>query len=643
MNTLKDYSAIPAELKALPRWVLFRLAPKNGKVTKIPVQASGRAASSTDPATWTTFEKAVAASTRFDGIGFMFDGSGYAGIDLDHCVDSGGVIEPWAETIIDSFATYAEFSVSVTGVHLICKGQFDGPGRKHGGIEAYCRSRFFCTTGKTVPGSVPTIEDRQDELTAFIARVFPADKPQDAPRKVASAPSSLSDTDLLTKAMAAKNGAAFSALWRGDISGHQNDASRADLSLCCHLAFWTGNDGGAIDRLFRTSALCREDKWVVRGDYRERTIARAIACTSKTYEPRGEEVTGNLGGKPQGAAQSQETAQEGTEEAQAAFLHGVMPFVAAKLAGLPVDVLPMGLRVHENATDKAFREIVHRLIKVKNVTECPLHLSLGDVYNQLPAKYGTRRQWVDRYGQGLQMQFRKWGHVAGQWPQELRRPGIPWSFYAEGAKVSESEKKLMIDKHDAGNRPTVSEVRAQPAEMPKAKLLPKDLKSALASLIESKGEAFVKDLLLMAGSGALDEFMAGENETEENAKNDDFPSKHCSESEQFDPEKWPDFSDDFDVSFSDSDAPPEPIKPTSGNVSRSAERLQTATAPRSASNLYNHTGGSTPAGEPFRYKDCVNTAEQSSPRDVASPGEIPHLRTSADYESNGYSERFRDF
>lgn len=134
------------------------------------------------------------------------------------------------------------------------------------------------------PAPPPTIEARQDELTAFVERVFPKKMKGGGGRKrTASFPTNLSDTELLDKAHAAKNGAAFSRLWDGDTSGHRGDDSAADLALACHLAFWFGGDGGAVDRVFRQSGLMRE-KWD-RSDYQERTVSKALAATTEFYTP----------------------------------------------------------------------------------------------------------------------------------------------------------------------------------------------------------------------------------------------------------------------------------------------------------------------------------------------------------------------
>ena len=94
---------------------------------------------------------------------------------------------------------------------------------------------------------------------------------------------SLDDETLISKAKNAKDGAKFTALWEGDISGYENNHSNADLALCCLLAFWTGGDRDRIDKLFRQSGLNRE-KWD-REDYVERTVKAALECITEFYDP----------------------------------------------------------------------------------------------------------------------------------------------------------------------------------------------------------------------------------------------------------------------------------------------------------------------------------------------------------------------
>src|SRR5215217_5232136 len=82
---------VPPELTERPQWVCWRLEERDEKLTKVPYTAgTRRRASSTDPATWASFEDAKGAVGRaeppYDGIGFVFsDADPFCGIDLDKC------------------------------------------------------------------------------------------------------------------------------------------------------------------------------------------------------------------------------------------------------------------------------------------------------------------------------------------------------------------------------------------------------------------------------------------------------------------------------------------------------------------------------------------------------------------------------
>jgi putative DNA primase/helicase len=96
-----DVEKIPRELKPDPHFVLWREETRNGKLTKIPVNAhTGKNAAVDRPNTWATFAVAVAALTRngtgLKGMGFVLTKScPYTVIDLDHCRDfETGIIEP---------------------------------------------------------------------------------------------------------------------------------------------------------------------------------------------------------------------------------------------------------------------------------------------------------------------------------------------------------------------------------------------------------------------------------------------------------------------------------------------------------------------------------------------------------------------
>jgi hypothetical protein len=88
------------------------------------------------------------------------------------------------------------------------------------------------------------------------------------------------DAVLLSRAANAKNGDKFQRLFAGEILPEYSSASEADLALCCFLAYWTGNNRGRMDSLFRQSGRMRA-KWD-REDYRRATVDKAIESTKST-------------------------------------------------------------------------------------------------------------------------------------------------------------------------------------------------------------------------------------------------------------------------------------------------------------------------------------------------------------------------
>ena len=284
----KPYEAIPAELKGLPRWVLWKLVPKDGRMTKIPFQENGCPASSTNPGHWLSFDAAqtALASGRFTGLGFVFNGDGIAGIDLDkHRNPDTGDLDEFARAIVDDLGSYTEVSPSGTGLHIITRATIPGEsGRRDAkqGLEAYSSGRFFCMTGQHVPGTPATVEHRQAEVARFYATHFTPKAAQPTLTVPEPAPVALAgDDDLLRRAAGASNGAKFSALWRGDWVGSYGSQSEADAALLGLLYFWCGGDRGRAFSLFARSGLHRE-KWAAREDYRNDTWA--MVAHGPTYD-----------------------------------------------------------------------------------------------------------------------------------------------------------------------------------------------------------------------------------------------------------------------------------------------------------------------------------------------------------------------
>jgi primase-polymerase (primpol)-like protein len=289
---------IPDQLRAVNQFGVWRFEEFSDEDTgeawwdKIPINArTSRFASSTNPATWSSFDAAAEAYRRgsYDGLAyFLCPGSGIVGIDQDKCRDrTCGAIEQWARSIVDRLKTYTEISPSGRGLRLFAYGALPPRDRREGHFECYERSRFLTLTGHRLDGTPATIENRQAELTAIHTEIFAA---RVAKRNAAPSPSSsghrphsLSDLQIIEKAGLARNGAKFKQLYSGDIGGHRSH-SEADLALCSMLAFYCGPDQSRIDELFRGSGLFR-GKWS-RADYRDRTIALALEGRTEFYRPR---------------------------------------------------------------------------------------------------------------------------------------------------------------------------------------------------------------------------------------------------------------------------------------------------------------------------------------------------------------------
>lgn len=297
------YAKIPQEIKATRRWIGYKIEMREGRQTKVPYNAiNGNYARSNDPTTWTSFRVAVSGCVKygFVGIGFMLGedsqtGSCYFGIDLDNHPDADGNKIPddefkaFSEEFITGLKSYAEYSHSGEGIHIICKGHLpEGARRKNGvAVEMYERGRFFTMTGKVI-NDLP-INERTEEIKPLWEKYL---KPKDEEGRffrplAASAPTNMSDNELIEKISSSKNGPDFNALYNGDMSSYNDDHSAADMAMCKILAFWTGCDKAQMDRIFRSSGLMRE-KWdKMRGadTYGNITLDKAIATQADVYKP----------------------------------------------------------------------------------------------------------------------------------------------------------------------------------------------------------------------------------------------------------------------------------------------------------------------------------------------------------------------
>jgi hypothetical protein len=289
-----DHSSIPAELRELRQWVVWKFVPAEPKPGKLPCNpVTGMPASSTNPASWATFAEAEAAlrpNRGYAGVGFVFsEEDPYVGIDLDHMRDAAtGKLTAQAQEIVTRIASYTEVSPSGSGVHILVRGSLDGlQGRKKGDIEIYESGRFFTVTGDHLPDTPSEINDRQPELRQLHHEVFGDRGPRrPEPDKAASAVSK-TDEEVVSGLRASDRADEFEALWGGNWDReHFPSQSEADLALATMLVDPCCRDTAQIDRIFRKSRLYRP-KWDEnRGGntYGERTIEKALEIVDMCEE-----------------------------------------------------------------------------------------------------------------------------------------------------------------------------------------------------------------------------------------------------------------------------------------------------------------------------------------------------------------------
>lgn len=163
------YEAIPHELKSKRCWLNV------WNTSKVPMQSTIRkAASVSNPDTWSTFEDAVSAVEQgvYDGIGYVFCDDGIVGIDIDDGYDKDGFLNPLAADIIGRCESYTEKSRSGRGVHILIKGilPFKGKNNREA-VEIYRTSRYFIMTGKTLIFS--KIQENQTAIDFVVEKYFP--------------------------------------------------------------------------------------------------------------------------------------------------------------------------------------------------------------------------------------------------------------------------------------------------------------------------------------------------------------------------------------------------------------------------------------------------------------------------------------
>jgi putative DNA primase/helicase len=282
--------------------------PKLKKWTKPPLRASdGVSCGATDRKNGASLSEAYSIMRRrpHDGVGRMlFADEGLVGWDLDGCRNpETGEIAPWAQKIINEFASYTEVSPSGTGVRIFVFGTLPPKGRRKDHVECYCSGRYLTLTGCHLPGTPRTVEHRQEQIDTVHRRVFAhiyAPKPERPKPAQPTTPITRDTEAILERIRKTTKGRRLhdDGDWKG---GGYESHSHADQALC-NLYVAAGADRSQTDDLFRRSGLIR-DKWDKRHytdgrTYGDGTLDKAFDGSVETWP---DDTTGTEGPNKQDA------------------------------------------------------------------------------------------------------------------------------------------------------------------------------------------------------------------------------------------------------------------------------------------------------------------------------------------------------
>ncbi len=299
------YEAIPEELKELRQWCCFKLQPRGDKMTKIPIDANtGQLGKSNDESTWADFDTALSAIEKYnlDGLGFYFKAP-FFGIDIDNVKEE---IERYKnddheDNIVSEFielmCSYAEYSVSGNGIHIIAKGELPKGGRRKGNVEMYDSGRFFVMTGKKASSYSHIADDSDYGKVKYLHNKYIANNEVSAPLPQRKQPGVvLPEDEIIRIAYNSRNGMRFKLFMEGGWEQFYTSQSEADMAFANDLAFWTNRDFQKMDNIFRKSSLYR-DKWDGKRNgstYGVDTLNKAIADCTNVFSPRERDEEFNL-------------------------------------------------------------------------------------------------------------------------------------------------------------------------------------------------------------------------------------------------------------------------------------------------------------------------------------------------------------
>lgn len=270
----KGFDNFPQGPRDLPQWCL-------AGADKRPLAVDGRAASVTDPRTWSSFDAvAHVAAEKGLHVGYVLTANDpYTCIDLDVKDDTTQEQLERFQRIVGAFDSYTERSRSGRGLHIWVEGKV-GKGRRRDGVEVYSQERFIICTGDAYIAK--PIANRQEILDDMVSRM--TEEQGTATVQLIEVSETETDEAIWQRGADASNGDKFRQLWAGDWKGlGYPSQSEADLSLLSMLAFYSKSNE-QVRRLFRMSELGKREKATRNDAYLNRTLTMIRARLERENE-----------------------------------------------------------------------------------------------------------------------------------------------------------------------------------------------------------------------------------------------------------------------------------------------------------------------------------------------------------------------
>lgn len=263
----------------------------------------------------------------------------------------------------------------------------------------YDDGRYLTINGNPGPGASRHFAERQAELDAWHAELFPAEPPAARPAAPPPPPSDLDDAALLEKAFAAKGGEDFRRQHEGQYLGE--DKSADDFAYLGRLRFWAQGDHARLRRIALVSGRVR-DKWHTRrgnGDWLDYSIGKALAEPHEVYNP----ATYHQSPRPAPA-----TADAGDDPA---LLRAQLAARDNLIATLTADVKHLGdrLRYEQEAGERAVLHITHLEDEVRMLKAVIKHPDQTASVSALDLDAGADRAY--ERGQVLTKDGKDWARV----------------------------------------------------------------------------------------------------------------------------------------------------------------------------------------------------------------------------------------